>query len=274
MKLYTIVLKWVKELSRYRISLYAANASFYIILSAFPTIMLIVALLPVFGIGRQELLQATNGLIPKELTPLLVKFLEDMDGHSPGIFLSATAPIAIWSASRGIYYVRQGFHDMYRRKESLSFLSNRLSSIFYTVILILCLVFTLAVNGFGRSLVEYVSNREIPILKFVGAILKIRAVILLFILSGLFSAIYHLFPVKEQRLNTILPGAILGASGWLIFTEGYSLYVRFSGSYSLLYGSLSVIAMGMVWLYVCISIIFYGYILNIYIERHKKHRAA
>jgi len=40
---FSFLRKWIKDLSGYQIGLHASNASFYIILSVFPTIMLIAA---------------------------------------------------------------------------------------------------------------------------------------------------------------------------------------------------------------------------------------
>lgn len=261
-----------RRLAPYRISLYAANASFYVILSVFPTIMLIMALLPVFGIGSQTLLDAMEGLVPEVLSPLIQTFLKDTENNSTGILLSTTAPIAIWSASGGIYCIRLGLNHMHmdHTPSPYSFLINRFSSILYTIILILALVLTLIVDGLGQPFIDRIANQNIPLFQFIGMILKIRAVILFGILTGTFSAMYRFFPSKDRRLSVILPGAVLGSSGWLIFTAGYSWYVRFSRSYSLLYGSLSIVAMGMAWLYICISILFYGYALNILISKEKK----
>lgn len=267
MKFFKWIRMWIRYLSRYQISLYAANASFYIILSVFPTIMLIATLLPTFGVESVELLEGMKGLVPGLLHPLLEKVLLDLEGNATGILLSATAPVAIWSASGGIYCIRCGLNAMYGLRESRSFIQNRLNSMLYTVLLILALVLTLVVNGFGKSIVEYMTKQPIPILKLLGGILRLRGFILLLLLTALFTAMYCVFPNKKQSMRFTLPGAALAALGWLIFTEGYSLYAKFSGSYPLLYGSLSTIAMGMVWLYVCISILFYGCVFNIYIER-------
>ena len=85
----------------------------------------------------------------------------------------------------------------------------------------------------------------------------------------LFTAIYYVFPNRRQKLLSLLPGAVLAALGWLIFTYGFSYYVRISGSYSMLYGSLSVIAIAMLWLYICISILFYGSLVNVWLAKRK-----
>ncbi len=266
MKYYRLIRKWAHELSQYRISLFAANASFYIILSVFPTIMLLVSLLPSFGITTKDLWDAMEGLIPTVIYPLIEQIFRDLEEASAGMLLSTTAPIAIWSASGGIYCIRKGLNHIYGIREIDSFLKNRFSSMMYTILLIMALILTLILNGFGRSLIAYMAKQHIPIVNFFSKILRIRSLILIAVLTGLFSTMYCLFPTKKRGFRFALPGATLAAFGWLIFTEGYSLYVRFSGSYSILYGSLSVIAMGMVWLYVCISILFYGCILNIYLE--------
>ena len=43
--------------------------------------------------------------------------------------------------------------------------------------LILALVLTLILNGFGHSLVSYLTKQPIPIIKFLGIILKMRGLI-------------------------------------------------------------------------------------------------
>ena len=264
---FSILRKWIKDLSGYQIGLHASNASFYIILSVFPTIMLIAALLPTFGVGTYELLEAMEGLVPEVLYPLFQKVIQDMEGTTTGILLSATAVVAVWSASKGVYCIRQGLNAVYGVRESRSYLYNRLNSMFYTILLILSLLLTLAVSGFGRAIVTYLSERPVPILKIIASILRMRSVILMLLLTALFSAIYCVFPNRKQTMSSVFPGAAMAALSWLVFTRAYSLYVRFSGSYSILYGSLSIIAMGMVWLYICISILFYGCVLNICLEK-------
>ncbi len=257
----------LRQLSKYPISLYAANATFYMILSVFPTIMLMAALLPTLGISSEELLKSMEGIIPDLLYPLFRRVLQDMEGTTTGVLLSTTAAVALWSASKGVYCIAQGLNGIYGLRESRSYIHNRITSMLYTVLLILSLLLTLVVNGFGRELVSYLSTRSVPILRILAALLQMRGVILGVVLTAVFTAMYWVFPNRKQSLPFILPGAALAALSWLIFTRGYSLYARVSGSYSLLYGSLSIIAMGMIWLYICISILFYGCVLNICLER-------
>ena len=60
----------------------------------------------------------------------------------------------------------------------------------------------------------------------------------------------------------VLPGAAGAACAWVIFSELYSWYVNHIARASALYGSLSVLLLMLLWLYACLSILFYGALLN------------
>lgn len=270
MKYYYKIRKLVRELGRFHISLYAANASFYIILAAFPAIMLLVGLLPYVGYSEQDLLDAMQGLVPQVLYPLMERVVADMRANSTGVLLSATALVAIWSSSRGVYCIQLGLNAVYGVRESRSYLTMRITSMFYMLLLLFALLLTLVAHGFGREIAAFCASKNVPILQIIARVLQFRGLILLILLTLLFTAIFCVFPNRKLRVRSALPGAALAALGWLVFTLCYSVYARISGGYSVLYGSLSIIALGMFWLYICISILFYGSVLNLYIERKIK----
>ncbi len=91
MKYYQKARRFVLQLSTYHVPLYAANASFYIILSLFPAIMLVVSLLPFIGYSGEDLLSAIAGLVPDFLSPLIERILNDMSTSSTGALLSAVS---------------------------------------------------------------------------------------------------------------------------------------------------------------------------------------
>ena len=69
-------------------------------------------------------------------------------------------------------------------------------------------------------------------------------------------------PNKDIRFRDALPGALLASCGWLIFSNLDSVYVEHFARLSNVYGSVYAVALSMLWLYCCISIVFYGGVLN------------
>ena len=92
---------------------------------------------------------------------------------------------------------------------------------------------------------------------------KILSVLLsLVLLTALFTGIFLALPNRRQRLVQVLPGAAGAAGAWVVYSEIYSWYVNHIAKASALYGSLSVLLLMLLWLYACISILFYGALLN------------
>ena len=69
-------------------------------------------------------------------------------------------------------------------------------------------------------------------------------------------------PDKPNRFWESLPGGLLASTGWLIFSDLYSFYVEHFAGYTNLFGSVYGVALSMLWLYFCLSILFYGGALN------------
>jgi len=85
---------------------------------------------------------------------------------------------------------------------------------------------------------------------------------LLFLQTMIFTAMFMVLPNGTYRFGDSLPGALLASCGWLIFSNLFSVYVEHFASLTNVYGSVYALALGMLWLYFCVSIVFYGGVLN------------
>lgn len=261
----------LRLVSSYHVPLYSANAAFYIILSVFPALILVVGVLPYIGYSESDLLSSLHGLVPSVLEPVIEKILFDMRQSSSGVLLSLTAIVAVWSSSSGVYCIQVGLNAIHKVKESRGYFFRRLLCMGYMLLLIFALLLTLVIHGFGQEVAQWCQKGTMPILRFFVKLLQFRALILTVLLSILFCTIYSFFPNRKQSLRACLPGAVAAALGWLSFTHLFSFYVRHSNSYPIFYGSLSAIAFGMLWLFVCICILFYGALLNLWLEKKREH---
>ena len=77
-----------------------------------------------------------------------------------------------------------------------------------------------------------------------------------------FTALYMVLPNRRNRFWSSLPGATVAAVGWQVFSNLFSIYVQRLNVYTNIYGSVYALALGMLWLYICVTIVLFGGVLN------------
>ncbi len=256
----------VRHLSRQKISMHAAGAGYFIVLSVFPLLVLLLALLRYTGLQVETLTELIGGFLPKALIPSAKRLIISTYQNTSGAVISLSAVTGLWSASRGVYGVLTGLNTIYQVPEDRGYLYTRSISVLYTFLLLLMLLATLVLNVFGTTLLETLPLENIALVQFLWDIVDWRFVLLLLLQTGLFSAMFMALPNKRNTFRESLPGALLASFGWLVFSDLYSIYVRNFSGYANIYGSVYAVALSMLWLYCCMSIVFYGGALNHYLS--------
>lgn len=264
----------VKAFSGRNISVYAANASFFILLAVFPALMLMICLLQYTVLTPEDFLDAMRGVLPQVLRPLLSYIVTDLYGSNSVALISLSAVTAVWSASRGVYSLFLGLNAIYGVRESRNYFIQRLICIFYTLLLFAALLATLVLHLFGQRIDTFLAQQSIPIFRLLLFLIRLRWLIVTLLLTGLFVMILLVFPNRKLPFRSVLPGALGSAVGWVVFSSLFSYYVNHFGSYSKVYGSLATVALAMLWLYFCMSILFYGALLNHLLDRRAALRRS
>ena len=83
----------------------------------------------------------------------------------------------------------------------------------------------------------------------------IRGLLVFGILTGLFVWFFTVLPNKKVKAVSQIPGALICAAIWYVFSIFLSLYVKIYDKFSI-YGSLSTLVLMMFWLYSCMYIMF------------------
>lgn len=259
--------KLAAYLSEQKVPLYAANASFFLILSVFPVLVILLALMRFTGLQVESFTQLLSEWLPAALMPMVNRLVLSAYVNSTGAVLSISAVAALWSASRGMYSFVMGLNAIYDVKENRGYVRTRLISVGYTFAFLLVLLLTLVLHVFGADLLLLLESLPIP--TFLLKLLNLRVFVLLILQTALFCAMYTVLPNERNRLRESLPGALLAAIGWQLFTNIYSVYAQRFTAYSNIYGSVYAVALGMLWLYFCICIVLYGGVLNKTLQKMK-----
>ena len=259
------LLQWVSAM---KIPIHAAHTGFFMVLSIFPTLMLILGFLRYTGLQLQTLTNLVAEIVPAALMPAARRLIRNAYENSSGMVLSVSAITALWSASRGMYGLVRGMNSVYTVKESRSWLYTRLYSMLYTfAFLVMLVVMTLFLDVFGEKLLSYWPADWAP--GVLRDVLDLRFVALLLLQTLLFAVMYMVLPNRRNRFLQSLPGAMLASVGWQVFSDLYSIYVEKFTGYSNIYGSVYAVALSMLWLYCCLSIVLYGGALNCWLQEQK-----
>ena len=248
-------------------TVYAAQVSFFIILSVVPFIMLLLTAVQMIpSISNARFMELIVGLVPVDYKSLAFRLVNDLSLKSPATMISVTAVTALWSAGRGMFSVARGLNRVNGYGEKRWYVINRLICSGYTIVFILVCILSLGLLVFGNMIQAFMVNRFSIIADVTTHIISFRALWAMMILIIFFLGIYTFVPDKKLKLREQIPGAVFSTVGWMAFSFAFSLYFNHIGgkNYSYMYGSLTAIVLLLLWLYMCMCILFFGAEINYY----------
>lgn len=254
--------------AKQKVSIHAAHAAYFVVLAVFPSLVLLLSLLRYSGLSVENLLQVLEGVFPQALMPSARRMILSAYYSTSGMVISLSAVAALWSASRGIYGLLSGLNYIYDVQEDRGWFFTRTVSVLYTFGFLVVLQLTLLLQVFGNGVLEFALGQD-GFWLFLAELIDLRFFLLFGLQTLLFTAVFMVFPNRKNSFMDSLPGALLSSIGWLIFSDLYSVYVERFAAYTNVFGSVYAVALSMLWLYCCVSIVFYGGVLNHYLMDKK-----
>ena len=247
-----------RRIAEMHIGVYAAYACYFLMLAVFPTLLLILASLRYTSLSANDLIHLVGMVVPRALMAPAEKLIVSTYYASSGTVVSVSALAAFWSASRGIYGLLTGLNHIYGVHEDRGYVYTRLISVVYIFVLLAVVLLTLVLQVVGESLLVWLEGFHLPMLSFISEIIDTRFVLLLVLQVTVFTLMYMELPNRRNGFFESLPGAVIAAVGWQAFSKLFSYYVMHVAHYTSVYGSVYLVALGMLWLYWCIAIVLFG----------------
>lgn len=244
---------------------YASQAAYFIMLSFIPFIMLLISLIKYTPVTQEELQSAILSVFPPVFESFIHTILGEVFTKSFTI-ISVTAVAAIWSAARGLLAITNGLNSIYHVEETRNYFIMRIRSGFYTILFIIAIISSLVLLVFGNKIHTMLLMKAPFLARISGFIISIRTVGTLLVLTIVFVCMFKFLPNRKTKLSRQLPGAVVTAAAWTVFSFLFSIYVDYFSDLSYMYGSLTTIVIVMLWLYVCMYIILLGAEVNAYFE--------
>ena len=273
-KIYESVKSFFITLSKDNITVYSAYAAFYMVIAFVPLLMMFLMIAGRFiNISPAVFQEFAGNNLPKGVVDVITTMIAEILDHGSVSVISIPAITLLWTASRSVVAISRGLDCVYKLREKRSFIKLNLYGIFYTFTFFIAILFSLIIMVFGNLIADTVVM-FFPFTKgIIETILSARGIFSILILTLFFMCVYKFVPGRKLGFFCQLPGAVFSASGWMIFSLIFSVYVDNFSNKSYVYGSLTAIIIFMLWIYFCMIIMFLGGEINyfIMIEKQKKN---
>jgi membrane protein len=252
----------------------AAQLAYYLILALFPFILVLVSLMGL--VGNPELasnvLNYFRQVMPEEAYKLIRTYTGDViSGDRPAPYLfSFSILFTLWTASGAFAALINALNRAYDVQETRPFWKVRGIAILMTLglsVLILVGVLLLIVGGpIGRAIAEIFGLGEL--FELVWNI--VRWPVALFFMVFTVALLYYFAPDVDQPFRWITPGGLIGVLLWVLASAAFSFYVNNFGTYDKTYGSIGVVIILLLYLYISSLTILFGAELNATLVRMKE----
>lgn len=201
----------------------------------------------------------------EDFRSFLFSIIQEVYDKSTAI-VPISAVFTLWSAGKGLQGLTNGVNAIYHVKETRNYVVTRIRSALYTLIFILAVISSLILLVFGNSIQKLLTKYIPTLAKVTAYVIGMRTAVSLVVLALIFLMIYKFLPNRKTSFRSQIPGAVVSAVAWSLFSLGFSVYLDYYDGFSNMYGSLTTIILVLLWLYFCMYIVLIGAEINAYFE--------
>ena len=254
-----------------RVSRAAAELSYYLTFSIFPTLICLYTLLSRYFTELEGLLVSLERFLPAATMDILLQFLDYVSRNSSETMLTAAVILMATSSAAVFRSLHSIMADIQGRPRFHGGLYMLVSFLFALVLL--CVVyFAVIVMITGNWFLRFI-DRHVPFVSISSAWSWLRFVLLFGMLLLVLYGLYRLLAPPHED-ETIFPGALAATLALVAVSIVLSFFIGMFSRYPLVYGSLASIIMLMLWLNVCGMIIIMGNALNVCLRRWQIEQEA
>jgi membrane protein len=261
--------KRVKDEARKdNVTLVAAGVAFFGLLAIAPGLA---ALVSIYGLVSspadvQRQMESMATAMPPEARTLLTDQLNQVvttSGSAKGLGVVVGIALALWSASAAMKNLLVALSAMYDEDETRGFVTLRVRALGLTVAGLAFVLVAMGLLALAPAWADSVGNDALS-----TAISIVRWPLLIVVMMAALAALYRLGPDRDQpRWRWVSWGAVIGTAVWIVASLLFSVYTSNFGNYSKTYGSMAVVVVTMLWLWITSLCVLIGAEVNAELER-------
>jgi membrane protein len=259
---------------------WAAALTYYAVLSLFPALLVLVALIGLVGEYPETsdaILDIVASIGPSSAVDTLRGTIEGVVQSSggAGALLGAGLLTAIWSASGYIGAFFKAANAIYEVKEGRPFWKLRPLQLALTVFFLVLTAFGAVVFVASGSIAESIGD----VVGLGGTAVTVwtyaKWPVLALAVMTLIAFLYWSAPnVKQPKLHWLTPGGAVGLITMIVASAAFAFYVANFGSYNKTFGTLAFVPLFLTWLWISNLALLFGAEFDAELERQRKIEAG
>ncbi|HEL0610736.1 TPA: YihY/virulence factor BrkB family protein [Streptococcus equi subsp. zooepidemicus] len=204
---YEPIQAFMRHFQSAEMDLSAIAVAYYLILTAFPLIVIAANIFPYLNIDISDLLRLMKEQLPKDIYRSASSIVVNIFSKPSGSVLGVATLTGLWTMSRSLASLQKAFNKAYDASEHRDFLLGHLVGLLTSLLILFLLTFALIFSTFSKAAIQvldrhYHLNDNIMTL----FLFLIQPVTILIIFVGLM-LLYFLLPnIKIKKIRYILPG--------------------------------------------------------------------
>lgn len=272
--LYTVATFFFKEIGKDSLINKASSLAYNFMLALFPAIIFLFTLIPFIPkrIGFQDQLMDFIVLIlPADAYRAFDTTLNEIVNQQNGGLLSFGFILSLFFATNGVHSLMMAFNKSSLIIETRSWVRQRIIAIVLTVTIAFSVIICIIAMAIGELALNYINN-ELGIQgNFMVYLIQLTRWSLLGVLYFVtISILYRYGPAHAKKWRFFSAGSWLATILAFITIWGFSFYINNFSSYNKVYGSISVLIVLMIWLYLNSLILLIGFELNASVDLSKR----
>lgn len=262
----------IERFYKHNIGYVGGQIAYFFILSIFPFLIFINALIASFNIPSETVFDILDPFMPERIVSFIANYIEYINTQNSATLLSIGIVLAVFSSSKSVRSLASAFNNAYEVHSRRSFFAQVLFSMLFIllfgIILLACIVIVALGNGF---IARFISQITVSF-KFVDLLTVWRWIIMSAVLFFIILLLYKILPSTKIKLAEAIPGTIFSLVGILLLTLVFSIYVNNFLSYVSFYGSIGAIMLLMLWMYFAGVVLVLGAEVNSVLSELRKKR--
>jgi len=274
---YNVFREFRSEIKNDDLSIRASSISFYFILAFFPSILFFFSLIPYVPIDHFDIsiMKAIKTAVPKGVYIIIENTITDIVSRQHGGVVSINFFLAMFIASNGVNSMMKAFDKMNNTFKERNWWQKRFAAIRILVLVSLQIIIAILLIIKGKEFLELMlkllhteSRVTFHILSFA------KTLLIIFSFFNIIALIYYFGPSVKKKYRYFSAGATFATIFSIVMTFGFRFYAAYLNNFNRLFGSLGIMIVIMMLVYLNALVLLFGFELNNSIALNKELRKS